>query len=170
MHPQCRRPATPPQTRDPLPAATSHHPALVSRAGRKYVRQNSSFRADAAAAFRRRISRPNFTPISGSFLPKIPHSGGVFRALHPVFCLFLQNEPNSVFSITHSFHNTSTFFRWVRLAETLFYIKSSPPNRSQSCSSGRLGRPAVRLSKNHHPHTTAATPRPAQISITDSGV
>jgi hypothetical protein len=52
-------------------------------------------------------------------------SGAVFLHIFPVFCLFLQNEPNPHFFLTYSFHNTSTFFSWVRLVKTLFYIKPS---------------------------------------------
>ncbi len=87
----------------------------------------------------------------------------------PLFCLFLQNEPNSLFCPTHSFIDTFTFFCWVRLAETLFYRATFP-------QVGRGGPPrrffflARPMSNNRPPYTTAATPRPAKLSIPDSEV
>ncbi len=77
-------------------------------------------------------SRPPPNPFRGcpfvlvSFLPKNHLFLPSFQHLFPVFCHFLQNEPNSLFHPTYSFLNTSVFFSWVRLVETLFYIREAP--------------------------------------------
>ncbi len=80
--------------------------------------------------------------------PSRPCFRASFPCFFPVFCLFLQNEPNPFFSITNSCRDSCEFFRWVRLAETLFYIKPFPLDRRQRCSSGRLGRPTAVLSQH----------------------
>ncbi len=59
-----------------------------------------------------------------SFLRKTTLPERYFRAFFPIFRLFLQNEPNSIFSLTISCQDAYAFFSWVRLAETLFSIKN----------------------------------------------
>jgi hypothetical protein len=79
-----------------------------------------------------------------------------FRAFSPVFCAFLQNEPNSVFFITVSCRNTCAFFSWVRLAKTYFYIKPSRWERHDATpQAARQGEPSRRERvqfppANHH--------------------
>jgi hypothetical protein len=103
----------------------------------------------------------------------------------------LQNEPNSYFSPTSSFQNTSTFFSWVRLVKTTSFWKvpCQPSSGAASAVPSRSADPrfsvslrsqisdlqfppslyAVRpMSNNYRPYTTAATPCPAQISILDN--
>ena len=52
--------------------------------------------------------------------------GAVFQHLFPVFCLFFAERTQLVFFSTYSFQSIFAFFSWVRLAETLFYIKPTP--------------------------------------------
>jgi hypothetical protein len=60
----------------------------------------------------------------GLFVHKITLSALLSSIYFPFFAPFLQNEPNSLFFLTYSFHNTSTFFGWVRLVKTPFFGKS----------------------------------------------
>jgi hypothetical protein len=46
-----------------------------------------------------------------------------FGVFFPFFSSFLQNEPNSHFSLTHSCQGVYAFFAWVRLVKTPFSLK-----------------------------------------------
>ena len=59
-----------------------------------------------------------FVPKNHLFLPPFHH-------LFPVFCLFFAERTQLTFFLTHSRLNSCAIFSWVRLVETLFYIKPS---------------------------------------------
>ena len=76
----------------------------------------------AARRARIRLHTPQTIPFS-------PRFDVIFTGKIQFFGLFLHNEPNSFYSSTYSFQNICATFRWVRLAEMLFYIERSPPNQ-----------------------------------------
>ena len=65
----------------------------------------------------------------GSFTRKTTLPERYFGAFFSIFRAFFAKRTQLAFSPTHSFRDTSTFFSWVRLVETLFSIKPSRRER-----------------------------------------
>jgi hypothetical protein len=77
-------------------------------------------------------SHRHIVPQIGSVLRKNAPPGVISGAFSPFFCLFLQNEPNSLFFLTYSWRISCEFFKWVRLVKTYFYREYPPANRLET--------------------------------------
>jgi len=108
--------------------------------------------------------------VSGSFLAENHPSSAFFQHLSLVFCPFLQNEPNSIFSLISSFQNTSAFFKWVRLVKMpLFWKVPCQPTFLRRLSEISNLRSAIPLASVRRPSSVKQlsplyTPRPAASS------
>ena len=104
--------------------------------------------------------------------PLSPH----FRRFFPVFGLFFAERTQLIFFSTHSFQNTSGFFRWVRSSKTYFYREAAPTDPSSVVASTVPSRAAARRSRlpsNPSIKELAVSyppgpPRPARLSIPDT--